>query len=74
MTYIRTGEGWLYLPMVMDLTDRKIIGRSMNDRMIASLTVVSAWKMAIKNRPLDKELIFHSDRGSYEFRNCLLTE
>lgn len=75
ITYIRTGEGWLYLTVVMDLADRKIIGWSMDNSMSAGSTVVDAWKMAVKNRPLEKELIFHSDRGiqyaSHEFRRCL---
>ena len=75
ITYIRTCEGWLYLTVVMDLADRKIIGWSMDNSMSAGSTVVEAWKMAIKNRPLDRELIFHSDRGiqyaSNEFRRCL---
>ena len=74
ITYIRTGEGWLYLTVVMDLADRKIIGWSMDNSMSASSTVVDAWKMAIKNRPVEKQLIFHSDRGiqyaSHEFRRC----
>ena len=74
ITYIRTGEGWLYLTVVMDLADRKIIGWSMDNSMSAGSTVVHAWKMAIKNRPLERELIFHSDRGiqyaSHEFRRC----
>jgi len=75
ITYIRTGEGWLYLTVVMDLADRKIIGWSMDNSMSAGSTVVNAWKMAVKNRPLRGELIFHSDRGiqyaSHEFRRCL---
>lgn len=74
ITYIRTGEGWLYLTVVMDLADRKIIGWSMDNSMSASSTVVDAWKMAIRNRPVERELIFHSDRGiqyaSHEFRRC----
>ena len=43
--------------------------------MRASDTVIPAWKMAIKNRPISSELIFHSDRGvqyaCYDFRNIL---
>lgn len=74
ITYIRTGEGWLYLTMVMDLADRKIIGWSMDNSMSTNSTVVEAWKMAIKNRPVESQLIFHSDRGvqyaSHEFRKC----
>jgi len=45
ITYIRTGEGWLYLTIVMDLADRKIIGWSMDNSMSAGSTVVDAWKM-----------------------------
>ncbi len=75
ITYIRTGEGWLYLTAVMDLADRKIVGWSMDSSMTATSTIVAAWKMAIRNRPLDGELIFHSDRGiqyaSHEFSRCL---
>ena len=74
ITYIKTGEGWLYLTAIMDLADRKIIGWSMDSRMSAGATVVAAWKMALKNRPVQRELIFHSDRGiqyaSHEFRRC----
>ena len=74
ITYIRTGEGWLYLTVIMDLADRKIVGWSMNSSMSAGSTVVAAWEMAIKNRPVSRELIFHSDRGiqyaSHEFRKC----
>ena len=59
----------------MDLADRKIIGWSMDNSMSAGSTVVDAWKMAVKNRLLYRELIFHSDRGiqyaSNEFRRCL---
>lgn len=75
ITHIRTGGGWPYLTIIMDLADRKIIGWSMDNSMSASSTVLHAWKMAIKNRPLQGELIFHSDRGiqyaSHEFRRCL---
>lgn len=64
ITYIRTLQGWLYLTIVMDLYDRKIIGWSMSNGMDAESTVIEAFKMAIKNRPIkSNELIFHSDRG-----------
>ncbi|MCW3789852.1 IS3 family transposase, partial [Plebeiibacterium sediminum] len=68
-------QGWLYLTIVMDLFDRKIIGWALSDNMTAKDTVVAAWKMALINRPLTKQLIFHSDRGvqyaSNEFRRLL---
>ena len=63
ITYIPTAQGWLYLTIIMDLADRRVIGWSISDSMKASDTVIPAWKMAIVNRPISDELIFHSDRG-----------
>lgn len=64
ITYVRTQQGWLYLTVVMDLYDRKIIGWSMSSTMEANPTVIAALRMALKRRPIkSKELIFHSDRG-----------
>ena len=63
LTYIKTDEGWLYLTTVLDLADRKVIGWALSDTMEASQTSVPAWKMAVRNRAVNSELIFHSDRG-----------
>ena len=63
LTYIRTLEGWLYLTMILDLADRKIIGWALSETMEAKETTVAAWRMAVKNRPLHGQLLFHSDRG-----------
>ncbi len=63
LTYIRTGEGWLYLTAILDLADRKVVGWAMSDTMRAGDTTIAAWKMAIRNRPVKQQLLFHSDRG-----------
>src|SRR6056297_1301148 len=63
ITYISTKEGWLYLAVVIDLYSRKVVGWSINKRMTKHL-VINTLNMGIKNRKPDKELIFHSDRGS----------
>ena len=63
ITYIKTGQGWLYLTIILDLGDRKVIGWSLSSTMKATDTVLPAWKMAEQNRSITKELIFHSDRG-----------
>ena len=68
----------------MDLYDRKIIGWSLSDGMStddpsdseqAKQTSLKAWKMAVKNRNIEEDLIFHSDRGvqyaSKKFVNVL---
>ncbi len=39
MTYVATGEGWLYLASVMDLYSRKIVGWHMSDRMTKELVL-----------------------------------
>lgn len=59
ITYIPTGEGWLYLTIVLDLADRKVIGWALSDTLKAIDTSVAAWRMALKNRPLNGELLFH---------------
>ena len=45
ITYIRTGQGWLYLAAVLDLATRRIVGWSMSDRIDAML-VCQALKSA----------------------------
>lgn len=63
LTYIDTSEGWLYLTVVIDLYDRKVIGWALSETMEAKATTVAALNMAIINRKPLEELIFHSDRG-----------
>ena len=63
ITYISTGEGWLYLATVIDLYSRKVVGWSMDDTMKVSL-VNDALTMALTHRKPAKGLIWHTDRGS----------
>jgi len=63
ITYISTGEGWLYLATVIDLYSRKIVGWSMDDTMKVSL-VNDALNMAIEHRNPPAGLLWHTDRGS----------
>jgi len=63
ITYVWTQEGWLYLATVIDCFSRQVIGWSMAEHLRAEL-VVDALAMAAGNGSLDKEAIFHSDRGS----------
>ncbi len=61
--YIWTDEGWLYLAVVLDLYGRRVIGRSISERMTATL-FGDALTMALWRRHLPKGVIVHSDRGS----------
>jgi putative transposase len=63
ITYIKTSQGWLYLTVIIDLYDRKVIGWAFSKSLKAIFTTIPAWKMAIRNRPITQVLIFHSDRG-----------
>ncbi len=62
ITYIPTGEGWLYLAIVKDLCTKKIVGYAFSDRINTQLTL-AALDMAYRRRKPQKGLIFHSDRG-----------
>jgi transposase InsO family protein len=63
ITYIRTMKGWLYLTVILDLFDRKVIGWAQSSDLSAKNTSIAAWKMAVNNRPPTNNLLFHSDRG-----------
>ena len=62
ITYLRTGEGWLYLAAVQDTYSRAIVGWSMATHMRASL-VVDALEMALARRRPAPGLIHRSDQG-----------
>ena len=64
ITYIYTKEtGWTYLSIVMDLFDLKVVGWAYGLSMTDTL-VIEAFNKALINRGLNKDGIFHSDRGS----------
>ncbi len=64
ITYLRTGEGWLFLATVIDLFSRRVIGWSVAAHMRTEL-VADALRMATATRggAIDG-VVFHSDRGS----------
>ncbi len=63
ITYLWTGEGWLYLAVVLDLGTRRVIGWSIRETVHTEL-VTSALAMALGTRQVTPGLICHSDRGS----------
>jgi putative transposase len=73
-TYIETGEGWLYLAVVLDLFSRRVIGWAMSQQMDTAL-VESALRMALVGRRPPAGLLHHSDQGSQytaiDYLNCL---
>ena len=63
ITYLPTGEGWLYLATVMDLAFRGIVGWAMSDRIDRTLAC-DALTVALRRRRPAPGLLHHSDRGS----------
>ena len=63
ITYIKTGEGWLFLSTVIDLYSKKVVGWSMNKHMRTEL-ICDALSMATSRGAIKPNAIFHSDRGS----------
>lgn len=64
ITYLRTGEGWLFLATVIDLFSRRVIGWSVASHMRTEL-VSNALSMAVATRGGTVDgAVFHSDRGS----------
>lgn len=63
ITYVRLGEAFVYLAVVLDAFSRKVVGWAMADHLEASLAI-EALDMAIAARdPAPHSLIHHSDRG-----------
>jgi putative transposase len=62
ITYVATGEGWLYVASVMDLCSRRIVGWATADHLRAELAT-EALEKAIAARLPEAGLLHHSDRG-----------
>ena len=66
VTYLKTGEGWMYLAIVMDLYSRRIVGWHIDKRMTTDLM-----RKAYNLRQPPQGLVFHSDRRSqYASKRC----
>jgi putative transposase len=62
ITYLRSGQGWLYLAALMDLFSRKIVGWRLQDHLQTPLPL-QALADAQQTRRAQPGLLHHSDRG-----------
>ena len=73
-TYIRTGSGWLYHAIVVDLFSRRVAGWSFSRKRNSELTK-SALRMALSRERPSIGCIFHSDQGieyaAHEYRDLV---
>ena len=77
ITYVSTGEGWLYVAIVMDLFSRKFVGWAMSAQIDGALAL-SALRLALGRRRPGAQLLHHSDRGvqycANAYREMLATQ
>lgn len=64
ITYIRVQDFFVYLTTIIDLADRMVVGWNLSDNMTDTDTTIAAFKTAVRSRPIEPGLLFHSDRGS----------
>lgn len=62
ISYLPTGEGWLYLAVILDVFSRRVVGWAVADHLRSEL-VVDALAMAVRRRRLSPGLVHHSDQG-----------
>lgn len=78
ISYLVVEEGFLYLTVILDLYQRKVVAWSLSETLRTEDTVLPAWYQALAKYRLRNGLIFHSDRGvqyaSESFRNALKAE
>jgi transposase InsO family protein len=63
LTYVRTGQTFVYVAVIMDLYSRKIVGYDCSDTLEAS-GCLAALEQAFSELPANRYPIHHSDRGS----------
>ena len=63
ITYLKSGEGWLYLCTVKDIVTGEILGEAYSENMKKEL-VIQAFLNAQARHILPEGTIFHADRGS----------
>lgn len=74
ITFIATGEGWLYVAVILDLFSRRVVGWALSERLTTPLAL-EALDMALTRRAPAAGLLHHSDQGgqyvSDEYRRVL---
>lgn len=62
ITYVATGEGWLYLAVTLDLFSRKVVGWSFSERLTDDLNL-TLWALSMATRQRSTAAtLHHSDQ------------
>lgn len=75
ITYIKVGQRWAYLAVVLDLYSRQVVGWALAPHMRETL-IIEALEAAVGRRDIESGLLLHSDRGvqyrGNEYRQALV--
>jgi transposase InsO family protein len=75
VTYIATGEGWLYLAVLLDLFSRRVLGWALSETNDTRLALAALRRAVAARHVLPPGLVHHTDRGSpyasAEYRSAL---
>ncbi|UAA39337.1 IS3 family transposase [Paraneptunicella aestuarii] len=63
ITYIWSGNKWIYLAVILDLYARRVVGWALSEHPDTAL-VIKALDRAYEQRGRPKNVLFHSDQGS----------
>lgn len=63
ITYLKTGEGWVYITTITDVATRMVVGWQLADHMRSSL-VIDALQMAQTQVGITRNALIHSDHGT----------
>lgn len=64
ITYLATGEGWLYLCAIRDGCSRRVLGWTVEDHMRTDLVEAALRRAVTLRGELPEKVIFHADRGT----------
>jgi len=64
ITYLATGQGWLYLCAVRDGCSRRVLGWAVEDHMRTDLVEAALRRAVVLRGELPGKVIFHADRGT----------
>ena len=64
ITYLRTGEGWLYLCVVRDGCSRRVLGWAMDSHQNADLVERALRTAKVLRGQVPGRIVFHADRGT----------
>ncbi len=64
ITYLATGEGWLYLCAIRDGCSRRVVGWAIEDHLRTDLVEAALRRAVTLRGELPAQVIFHADRGT----------